>query len=314
MKKLMLITLCSITIQLFAQNEPVTIIEEKKAEVPAFKVFYSQKLVNTKTVEVLRKGVLEFNVSHSFGDIAGDFGGIKNFFGLDVSTDVRIGFQLGLSDRLNIIAARAKGLFPDASKLWELGFKYQFLQQSDNDPSHPISLTVYANNVISTNQRDVLPGAENSYVDFGDRMSQVIQMMIAKKFGKVSLQLNPLFLHTSLVLPSDDKGIFALGGAIRLPLSKKIVIVADYFHPFRSQSSKDSFAAASPTIEFHDPLGIGVEILTEGHTFHLNFTNATEILENRFIRRTTTSWGDGAFRWAFTISRNFILFKDKKSK
>ncbi len=55
------------------------------------------------------KGILEFKVTHNFGDIAGDFGGIKNFFGLDNATDVRIGFQYGLSKRINLIAARAKG-------------------------------------------------------------------------------------------------------------------------------------------------------------------------------------------------------------
>ena len=141
-------------------------------------------------------------------------------------------------------------------------------------------------------------------------MSQVVQLMVARKFGKVSFQLNPLYLHTNYVIPGDDEGLFALGGAIRLPLSKKIVFLADYFHPFRSQDAKDFFDAQS--IKFYDPLGIGFEILTEGHVFHLNFTNSTELLENRFIRRTVSSWGDGEFRWAFSISRNFILFREKK--
>jgi hypothetical protein len=159
-------------------------------------------------------------------------------------------------------------------------------------------------------KRLAAPGFENSFAEFGDRFSQVVQLMLAKKLGKASLQLNPLYLHTSYVVPNDDKNIFALGGAVRLPLSKKFVLLADYFHPFRSQSSKDFFKTQG--VKFYDPLGIGFEILTEGHVFHINFTNATEILENRFIRRTVTSWGDGEFRWAFTVSRNFILSRNKK--
>ena len=51
---------------------------------------------------------------------------------------------------------------------------------------------------------------------------------------------------------------------------------------------------------FHDVFGIGVEILTAGHVFHLNFTNARNILENRFLAHTTGSWGEGQFRWGFT--------------
>lgn len=287
-----------------AQDDSIAIKTPQKAEGTTTKVFYSQKVINTKSVEVLPKGILEFNVGHNFGDIAGDNGGHENFYGLDNAMDIRIGFQLGLSDKLNLVTARAKGM--SVTNQWELGLKYRLLKQIDDDPAHPVSLTFYVNNVISTYNK--FPNPENDFEDFSDKNSQVVQMMIARKFGKISLQFNPLYLHTNHVAPYDDESIFALGGAIRLPISKKIVFLADYFHPFRSQMSIDSLGP------FYDPLGIGLEIVTEGHVFHLNFTNATEILENRFIRKTKTNWGDGEFRWAFTISRNFVLFRPKKTK
>jgi len=295
-----------------AQDDSVAIKTPQKEETPAPKIFYSQKVINTKSVEVLRKGVLEFNVSHNFDDIAGDKGGIKKFFGLDNSTDVRIGFQVGLSDKFNMVFARAKGQY--VAQQWELGIKYQLLQQLENDPSHPLSLTMYVNDVVSTQKRSdrSLGETETSFQDFGDRHSQIVQLMLARKMGKVSLQLSPLYLHTNHVVPYDQENIFALGGAIRLPLSKKIIVLADYFHPFRSESTKDAFEADG--FKLYDAFGIGLEILTEGHVFHINFTNATELLENRFIRKTVTNWGDGEYRWAFTISRNFILFKDKKNR
>lgn len=311
MKLALLFIFCLINVIGFSQDDPVTIISKKEEERSVTKIFYSQKVINTKSVEILRKGIMEFNVAHSFGDVAGDAGGIKNFFGLDNASDIRIGFQTGLTDKLNLITARAKGALFIRNQ-WELGFKYQFLEQLDNDPKNPIALTLFVNNVLSTQKSSSLPNQENSFENLGDRMSQVAQLIIAKKIGKVSLQLNPLYLHTNYVVPNDDKNLFALGGAARIPLSKKIIILADYFHPFRSAGSKAFFKTQG--IDFYDPLGIGVEILTEGHVFHLNFTNATEILENRFIRRTTTSWGDGEFRWAFTISRNFILKKGRRDK
>ena len=308
MKRLSSIALLFAFISSFAQEDSVAIKTPQKVEGTPTKVFYSQKLINTKTVEVLRKGILEFNVGHNFGDIAGDNGGIDKFFGLDNTTDVRIGFQLGLSDKFNLVAARTKGQY--VTQNWELGIKWQLLRQMDNDPSHPLSLTIYANDVVSSQKASSLPDQETSFEDFGDRHSQIVQLMMARKMGKVSLQLSPLYLHTNLVVPYDQESMFALGGGIRLPLSKKIILIADYFHPFRSQSTKDGYEAEG--IELYDPFGIGLEIVTEGHVFHLNFTNATEILENRFIRKTVTNWGDGEFRWAFTISRNFVLFRDKK--
>ena len=306
MKQFIFFTALFVSVSSLAQEDSIAIITPQKEEGTATKVFYSQKVINTKSVEVLKKGVLEFNVAHNFGDIGGDNGGIRRFFGLDNSTDVGIGFQLGLSDKLNLIAARTKGLF--VTQQWELGLKWQLLHQTDNDPKHPLSLTMYVNDVVSTQRRTTNP--ETSFEDFGDRHSQIIQLLLARKFGKISLQLNPLFLHTNHVVSYDQENIFALGGAIRLPLSKKIILLADYFHPFRSESTKDAFEADN--LKLYDPFGVGLEIVTEGHVFHLNFTNATEILENRFVRKTVTSWGDGEFRWAFTISRNFMLFRDKK--
>jgi hypothetical protein len=305
MKKILVIIFSACCLGAFAQDEQVIIKTPSKEKPQPIKVFYSQKLINTKTVEVLRKGILEFNVAHSFGDVAGDRGGADNFFGLDNASDIRIGFQAGLSDKVNLLLARTRGAGAVRQQL-ELGLKWQLLAQTLNSEV-PLSVTVFANNVVAMQKAALLPGFENSYEDFGDRNSQVIQLMIARKFGKVSLQLNPVYLHTGYVEPNDDKNIVALGGGLRLPLSKKLVMIADYSHSFRSKESRDYYASQS--IKFYDVFGIGFEILTEGHTFHLNFTNATEILENRYVRRTVTNWGDGEFRWAFTISRNFVLFR-----
>jgi hypothetical protein len=311
MKRLLFLCLLFTFINSLAQNDSSVIIRTPlPAEFTNTKVFYSQKAINTKTVEVHPKGIMDFSIDHYFGDIAGDAGGPKHgFFGLDAIKDVRIGFQLGLSDRLNIIFARAKGS-GRVTNQYEWGLKYQALRQKDNDPTHPVSLTFFANDVISAQKRNRFRDTlEESFKDFGDRHSQVVQVLVARKFGKVSLQLNPLYLHTNYVEQGAQENLFAIGGAIRWPISKKIILLADYFHTFRSQESIDFFA--SKGIGFHDPFGIGFEIVTEGHVFHLNFTNATDILENRFIRGTTSSWGDGEFRWAFTLTRNFVVFRPK---
>ena len=209
MKQFIFFVAIFLSIISFSQEDSVAIKTPQKAEGTPAKIFYSQKVINTKSVEVLRKGVLEFNVAHNFGDIGGDNGGIRRFFGLDNSTDVRIGFQLGLSDKFNLVAARTKGLF--VTQQWELGIKWQLLQQMENDPQHPISLTMYVNDVVSTQKRSSVDNQETSFEDFGDRHSQIIQLMLARKMGKVSVQLNPLYLHTNHVVPYDNKNIFCFG-------------------------------------------------------------------------------------------------------
>jgi Membrane bound beta barrel domain (DUF5777) len=293
------------------------------------KIFNSEKIINANTTEVVPKGKMDFKVTHNFGDIAGHEGGIKKFFGFDNSSDVRIGFDIGLTNRLTLSVAHAKGddfgIRRDtlngpgisfANRLYEISLKYQLLRQLENDPSHPIAVSIFAQTVISTIEASngaMFSGFKNS----SDRWSQVLQIIIAKKIGKVSAQINPTLVHynyipTSATRPDFDKATtFALGGAIRIPLSNSFALIVDYFHPFLADAKKTNYYD-SLRVKFHDPLGIGFEIITAGHVFHLNFTNVTATLENQFIPYTTSSWGKGRFRWGFNISRTFVLWREKK--
>ena len=327
MQKLFFLFSLLVSCNVFAQEDTAVTnlmnsMNEQKSTGTATKIFYSQKLINANTTELLKKGTLEFKVVHNFGDIAGDNGGIKRFFGLDVAADVKIAFQAGLTEKLNVLASRTKG-GGNISQLYEVGLKYQFLKQMEDDVKHPVSVTLFANIVASAMKADTnsSPGQlaikENRYENFSDRLSQVVQLMIARKFGNISLQLSPTYVHTNYVVTNDDKGIFALGAGVRVPLSKKFILIADYFHSFRSQSSEDALAAQYAGLydaKRYNAFGVGFEIVTPGHLFHLNFTNATNILENRFIPRTFSSWGKGQYRWGFTVARDFSLFRVKNRK
>ena len=300
MQKVLAASLIVISLQVSAQE---------KKEAKPLEIFSSTKTINARTPELVGKGKLDFNVSHNFGDIGGSNGGIKRFFGLDNAADIRIAFTLGLGNHLDLNIARAKGAGPQ-QQLYETGIKYRIMQQRENDPSHPLSIALYGNMVIAASTQSAFPNQDNSYDGLGERMSNVLQLILAKKMGKVSLQLNPTFVTRGYAISYDQKNFFALGGAVKLPLGGRVNLLLDYFHPFRNETSNNAFKT-SDNIKFYDPLGVGFEILTSGHIFRLNFTNATELLENRFIPRTITSWGKGQFRWGFTISRKFRLWTAK---
>jgi len=309
MRKIKGLLLLIISFNAYGQQTDSALLTTENKDPDLVWLFSAPKLINANTVEMILPGILEFKVTHNFGDVAGDNGGIKNFFGLDNAADIRIGFQYGLSKKLNLSAARAKGA--SLQQLYELGLKYRLMQQA-NDSKHPLSISFFGNVVVCAMEADTVGNKENSFESFSDRLSQTLQVMIGRRFGKISLQLNPTIVHRNYVVDDDENTIFALGGAIRLPVVGKFSIIADYFHSFRSQESIDSFKTKG--LRFYDALGVGVEFLTEGHVFYLNFTNATEILENRFIPRTVTSWGKGQYRWGFTISRDFDLLWKKRNK
>ncbi|HKB42778.1 MAG TPA: DUF5777 family beta-barrel protein [Chitinophagaceae bacterium] len=336
MKNVFLLMGLLISMQILAQDSTMNNLTQdmdkvNKEKMPV-KIFNSEKVINANTTEVVGKGKMDFKVTHNFSDVAGHEGGVKNFFGLDNTTDVRIGFDIGLTNRLDISFSHSKGdehrLRPDTlnnsspsenlpGKLYEIALKYQLLQQLENDASHPFAVSFLVQSAISTQSAPkdingvIIPNTPRSFENFGDRISEVFQIIIAKKMGKVSLQLNPTLVHHNYVPFYDDATTFALGAATRIPLSRSIAIIVDYFHPFLSDTKKENYYSLH-AIKFHDPLSIGFEILTAGHVFHLNFTNTTAILENQFIPYNTNSWGKGQFRWGFNLSRKFVLWREKK--
>lgn len=321
MKGKLLLLCCFTTLKLLAQKDSSVVKDtvvnisneltnqnKNNKHSSSQEVFYGQRLINTKTVEVLRKGVMAFTVIHAFGDIAGTEGGTKNFFGLDQVSDAQIGFQIGLTRHLNVALQHTIG-YAGIQHFYELGIKYQFMNQ---ETGNPFSLTAYGN-IVSTAQRiSLVDSMENSFTSASDRLSELLQLMVARRFGDVSFQISGTFLHTNLVIPGDQNDLFSIGAALRIPLSSRFLIISDYFHTFRNQESIDAWADRG--VSFSDVFGIGLEILTAGHVFHVNFTNARDILENRFLAHTSDAWSKGQFRWGFTLTRNFTIFRDKKAK
>jgi hypothetical protein len=285
-----------------ANTKPV----EKEKNVSVFK---GTQLVNSRTTETLKKYQLDFRIGHKFGDMGGEFGGEKSFFGLENSTDVKIGFDYGVTDRLTVGIGRAKGATA-VRQLYELGVKYKILQQKV-DGSMPFTVTAFGNAVATSMASNVKLNTPDHFENFNDRMSYTGQLMIGRKFSDFfSMMLTPTYVHTNYVTYNDQNDIFAAGIGARLKLSKHFGIIADYFKVFRGKTSTDRFKAAG--LKFYDPLGVGVEIETGGHVFDFNFTNSTALLENQFIPYTTSSWGGWHFRWAFNMSRIFSLKKNKK--
>lgn len=271
--------------------------------------FKSGNLINGRTTETIHKGELDFRVDHRFGDIAGKAGGAKNFFGLDNSTDIRIGFDYGLSDNFNVGIARAKGA-TEARQLYEGNIKYRLLQQSEDDRI-PVSIAAFASMTLSAMKASEDITSSVSYDKFSDRLVYVSQVIIARKFSSaLSLQVSPTYVHRNYTAFGDQNSLFAIGIGGRLKLSKRIAIVADYFLPIR-ENAKRTYMEKAKGQNFYNPLGLGLELETGGHIFHLNFTNATAIQESQFITETTSTWSKGQFRWGFSIARRFSFDKKK---
>lgn len=259
--------------------------------------FKSPHIVLSHSTETQKKHDLDLRIRHHFGDIGGKFGGAHTLYGLDVATDLFIGLDYGVSEKLTIGFGRSKH-----DELYDLYVKQKLLQQKTNG-GMPFNLTLLAQVGLIARK----PFASTEFDTYSKRLSYFIQPIISRKFSsRISAQVMPALLIRAASADVDDpENLFMIGFAGRIKLTKRLSFVADY-SLVNGLSRPNDLA-----VKYYNPLGVGLEIETGGHIFSLNFMNAEYILENSFIANTQKSWGNGGVRFGFTISRNFSLFKSK---
>ena len=251
-------------------------------------IFESSRLILSQSTETVKKNNLNFLVMHRFGDFAGDDGGGEYLFGLDKVADLYIGFEYGLTNNLNIDFGRSA--MPVEGGLLDLELKYAILHQT-NDNSSPFALTL----IGETGLRPY-----SDFDKFSDRVSYFAQAIIARKISRgLSLQIAPSFVQNNLPVPNtsgSENGFFSLSATARIKVTRLMGIVLDYAHPFSSLRNSGGFS---------DPLGFGIQMVTGGHVFTINITNARTAGEINYLSNTTSDYFRGNYRIGFTIARMF---------
>lgn len=298
--RLLLIIFCAISIQLYAQDDLLNMLEEEaSSEATSEKViatFKGIKLINANTTETTKKKTLEFRITHRFGNMQlGESSSAHTLGGLDNATNIRFSLDYGVTDNLSVGLGRSKTMEHVDGNL-----KWRFLSQKNS--GMPISAAYYTNIAVTP-----MVSNDDRYDKLGNRFSYTHQLIIARKFSpSISLEVLPTFVHRNLVdqttsNPSnraiDENDILAVGFAGRVKVSKRVALVADYFLTFSEFRTSEN--------GYYDPVSVGIEIETGGHVFHLNVSNSAGIIENDFISNTTDSWGDGNYKLGFNISRVF---------
>jgi hypothetical protein len=256
---------------------------------PVVNTFYSTRLVNSHTVEVLSPGSMDFRINHRFGPVNQ---GIYEMFGLDQAS-MRIGFDFGIVKNLMVGVGRTS-----TAKEYDWYAKWRLVHQKTNGGA-PLSVDLLGAMAYKT--LDLGPSIPN--VTGSDRTYYTAQVLIASKLNEhTSIQISPTYNHYNRIifLSGGSKDLFSIGFLARQKISKRVSINAEYF----LQTTRFN--------NTYDPLSIGVDINTGGHVFQLHFTNSTGMNEHTFIHETNGSWGNGAVRWGFNISRIFNIGKKNK--
>ena len=270
---------------------------QEKSEIE-YRTFKDSRVINSHSAETLPARKMDFRVSHRFGDLAGSNGGWETFYGLENATDISIGIDYGVTDRLTLGLNRSKGAGP-LTRLVNGTVKYKLIGQGIKEGA-PVTLTLLGGASISTAKKIDDPELLSSFPKTAHRMVYNFQAIFARKFSeRFALQVSPGYVYRNYVPQNDENGLFHLGLALRLQLTKVFGLIADTTVPFSDLRTADQ--------GYYLPLGFGLEVDTGGHVFQINLTNTTGLAPTDYIPNTRSNWADGQFRLGFTISRLFNL-------
>lgn len=280
---------------LFAQNLNDLLAEESTDGPQTVEaLFKATRVVNGHSVKQLRKGELDYRISHRFGRVNS---GAYEFFGLDQS-NIHFSLEYGLLDRLMVGIGR--GTYEKTID----GFaRYNIANQQTGKGSFPLTISYMTS--IETNGLKWSDTTRTNY--FSSRLSYTHQLLIARKFSKLTLQIMPALVHRNLVPAiADQNDLFAIGLAGRYKLANRLALTCEYYYVFRSLPQPAG-------LKMYNPLSFGFDIETGGHVFQIMLTNSVGMREGGFIGKTTGSWGKGDIHLGFNISRVFALNPKTKS-
>jgi len=306
MKKISVFKSFALAIILFSSNslvaqedtvvvEETETIEEDAPYIEPVTTFESTRIISGHSVETLRKGVLEFRVEHRFGDLAGSNGGVQTFYGLDNSADIRLAFEYGITNNWMVGFGRSKGNGNPYRSLLDAFTQYRILKQDRE--GMPISLAILGTTSYTYMKASDDISQVSHFPKQAYRLAYCAQVNIAKNFGDVvTLAVMPTVVHRNYVAQTDQNTIFALGGAMRWSITKKVGFIAEYYQTFANKGLRTNY---------QNSLGVAIEWMTFGHNFTIYLTNSTGFGETQFITNTTENWLKGQFRLGFCIGRKF---------
>ncbi len=256
------------------------------------KLFLDTRVVNGHTVNTLEKKVLDFRITHRFGEIATNQS-YRTLFGFDNSTDIRIALEYGINDQFMLGFGRCKGAGPFL-EFWDTFLKYNFFTSTNESFKLTFGSKLFYTGMQSSSDLSSITRFEK----FSHRVSYHTELLIAYQIHpKLAIQFSPGFLYRNLTNYNDDNGLLNLGSVAKIHLFKKVSLMLEHFWIIDNNNFRVD--------NYSHPFGIGIEINTFAHVFQLNFMNSKGLGEGQFLPYTSSKWSNGEFRFGFTIARKF---------
>lgn len=262
--------------------------------------FKASTTINNQTAKTVKKGAFEFGLQHRFGEIDVKNEMIKNFFGMDLSSNIRFDFTFGLTNNFHLGVGRTK-----YRKNYDFYFKYRPLSQTN---TVPFNLAIYSNMAIMS---DDFPDTENYFKSdsitpfvykYTDRFSYHSQIILSRAFTPwFSFQVSPNFTFHNIVNQEEANYRMAFPIAARFKVAMFSSILFEY-----------SWVPDKPILEkgkLYDPIAVAFEVSTTSHVFQITLSNTNKILDQWVYYSPGVQMSEGHFYLGFNLFRRFYYKK-----
>lgn len=251
--------------------------------------FDAAQLIDNQTPISPAKGSLELVIHHRFGNIKENK--FDDVFGIYASSNIRMGFNYGLTDRIMIGIGTEKD-----RKLQDLQWKYAILRQTRSG-SVPVSISYFGNVTLDARGEEFF-GPEENY-RYIHRLSYFSQFIVARKFSEaISLQVAPSFMYFNAVdrkYSNYNVGVSA-GGKIKFAPTMGATL--EYNQAFLTGEGENAF---TPKPSF----AIGFEKGTATHAFQVFAASYRSIISQYNMAMNDADFFAGGISFGFNITVRF---------
>jgi hypothetical protein len=270
--------------------------EQEEDEPQPVRTFRSSRLINVQTTEPISRRGLEFNIMHRFGVVRPDESLLREFLGLDLPSNIRLGFAIPIGERFHVGIGRTK-----FNKTYDLEGKYTIFRQMD-DNSMPVSVAAYFNTAIMTTRFPIVPDGATfagSGIPFEYRFSHRLlyntQIIVSRQFTNwLALQTGAAFIFRNLAPQGRNNLVIGvpISGAIRTGLTSSVIF--EY-----------NLVVNETSINNLNPFSLGYEVGTVGHKFQIFLSTTQQLLEQFIYTAPPVNYLEGNFLLGFNIKRTF---------
>lgn len=262
--------------------------------------FRSTRFITVPTTKTHPKGGFEFGITHRFGYIDYDEPIFKDFFGLDLSSNIRFSFAFPVHKRIYVGVGRTK-----FDKNYDFEINAVLLKQT-RDNKQPVTISLYHNTAVMSNDFPKLGehmfNADTTQFSYKPihRYAYYTQLSISRKFGSsFSAQVSSALIYKNLTPSSDYENLMlSVPVCARLKVSMQGAVIFETIPVFYNK----------PQNNYNLPIALSFEVKTVSHVFQITVSNSNRILNQELYYNSIKNPFNEGLYLGFNLQK-FFYFK-----